>query len=212
MKKILRGTTFSFLASNVFFQLFTNGKLPGARVAFLKSKYQLLNDQLRATREVESQYLHKAKELMQLSQKQRSTIDFGEAFPSGDDNDVNRLRIDLLKHGNELQATNERIYQLDYKLEALKEEKEILQKELKRLPKKEEIDKKLKDSKEEAEALKIEIAQRSLEMKDLNEEIGSQCEQTNKLSKSIEALDKEEQDLKVSFYPYFFDNPTKNLL
>ena len=189
---------------NVFiFQLFSDGMLPGAKVAFLKSKYQELCDLLRNTREVESHYLHKAKELMQVSQKQQTVIDQGELFPSGEDNEVNRLRVDLLKHGNELQACNERIYQFDYKMEGLKEEKDILQKELKRLPKKEEIDKKFKESKEEVEALKIEIAQRSLELKDLNEEISCQDDQTAKLTKGIESLDKEEQDLKVSCNSFY---------
>jgi len=53
-------------------ELFADGKLPGARVAFLKAKYQELADLLRNTRDVESHYLHKAKELTQMSQKQLS--------------------------------------------------------------------------------------------------------------------------------------------
>ena len=65
-----------------------------------------------------------------------------------------------------------------------------------RLPKAEDIDKQLKDNKEEVDGLKSEIQQRTLELKDLSEEIYSQGEQVEKLAKVIETHEKEEQDLK----------------
>ena len=65
-------------------QLFTNGKLQGARVSFFKAKYEELADLLRTTRESESRYLYEAKDLTQKCQKQQTTIDQGEAFPAGE--------------------------------------------------------------------------------------------------------------------------------
>lgn len=117
-------------------ELFDQGKITGAKAAWLKSKYQDLVHQLKITRETESKYLHEGKELMQLVQKQQSEIEQGELFPLGTDNEVSRLRADLLKHSNELSACNERIYQLDFNLEGLNEEKRLLEREIERLPKK----------------------------------------------------------------------------
>ena len=42
------------------------------------------------------------------------------------------MRMDLLKHGNELEACNERLFTLEDTKRRLKEEKDILERELKR--------------------------------------------------------------------------------
>jgi len=176
--------------------LLSQGEITGAKAAWLKSKYQDLLKQLKVTRDTESQYLHEGKELMQLVQKQQSEIEQGELFPAGVDNDVSRLRTDLLKYGNELAACNERIYQLDYNLDGLREEKRLLEKEFEKLPKKEEIDKKVKDYSQEIEELKLDIAQRLHECKTLKDERTSRQEQTGTIKDELEELEREEQQLK----------------
>ena len=154
-------------------------------------------DKLKNTRQVESKYLHKGKELMQIVLKQQAEIEQSELFPSGEDKDVHRLRAELLKHGNELSAGNERIYQLEFKLDGLSEEKRLLEKEFSRLPKKEEVEKQMKDYSQEIEDLKVEIAQRTHEGKNLKGEFVSQGEQVHALFKEVETLERNEQALKV---------------
>ena len=176
------------------------GKITGAKAAWLKSKYQDLLKQLKVTRETESIYLHEGKELLQLVQNQQSEIEQGELFPAGVDNDVSRLRIDLLKYGNELAACNERIYQLDFNLDGLREEKRLLEKEFEKCPKKEEVDKKVKDYTQEIEELKLDIAQRLHECKTLKDEKSSQQEQTGTIRNEIRELEREEKLLKVCIY------------
>lgn len=166
----------------------------------LKSKYQELVKHLKTTREVESKYIHEGKELMQLIQKQQANIEQGELFPTGTDNEVTRLRAELLKHSNELSACNERIYQLDFKLEGLNEEKRLLEKEFQRLPKKEEIDRKIKDYTQEIEELKVDIAQRLHECKSLKEEHSTRQGQATIISSELEKLENDEQKLKVLLY------------
>jgi len=173
------------------------GNITGAKAAWLKSKYQDLLQQLKLTRETESTFLHEGKELMQLVQKQQSEIEQGELFPAGVDNDVSRLRGDLLKHGNELAACNERIYQIEFNVEGLREEKRLLEKEIERLPKKEEIDKKVKEYAQEIEELKLDIAQRFHECKSLREEQTMRKEQAELIKKDIQVFEIEEQQLKV---------------
>ena len=175
----------------------TQGKITGAKAAWLKSKYQDLLKQLKFTRETESKYLHEGKELLQLVQKQESEIEQGELFPAGVDNDASRLRTDLLKYSNELAACNERIYQLDFTLDGLKEEKRLLEYEFEKLPKKEEVDKKVKDYTQEIDELKLDIAQRLHECKTLKDERSSRKEQTGTIRVELQELDREEQQLKV---------------
>ena len=147
---------------------------------------------------------------MQIIQKQQADIEQGELFPTGTDNEVSRLRSDLLKHSNELAACNERIYQLDFKLEGLNEEKRLLEKEFQRLPKKEEIDKKIKDYTQEIEELKLDIAQRSHECRSLKDEHHSRKENIVIIGNDVEKIEKEEQQLKVlqnyNLISYNFDD------
>jgi len=177
-------------------ELFANGEISGAKAAKLKSKYQQLLDYLKVTREAESRYLVEGKELLQLTQKQYENIEEGELFPTGEDNSVNRLRTELLKHGNELAACNERIYQMEFNLDSLQEEKHLLEKEFQRLPKKEEIEKQKKDNSKDIEDLKLEVAQRVHEIKSLTDESLTRDEQFNGFLKELEQLEKEEQFLK----------------
>jgi len=176
--------------------LLTEGKITGAKAAWYKSKYQDLLQQLKLTRETESKCLHEGKELMQLVQKQQSDIEQGELFPAGVDNEANRLRADLLKSSNELAACNERIYQLDFNMNVLKEEKRLLENEFERLPKKEEIDKKIKDYTQEIEELRLDIAQRLHECKSLKDEQGTRNEQAELIHGDLEKLESDEQKLK----------------
>ncbi len=136
---------------------------------------------------------------MQDVQKQRLELEKGEAFPDVEDSEVKRLRTEWLKHTNELLAGEERLYQLEFKTDNLKEEKRLLEREYARMPKKEEIDKQVKDLEGGIEDLKIEIAQRSHEGNTLKEELQLREQQIEVLSKNVENRETEQQSLKVCF-------------
>ena len=181
-------------------QLFSNGHISGEKAARLKDKYQYLLEFLKTTRESESSLLYKAKSLIQEAQKQRSELEKGEAFPDIPDNEVKKLRTDWLKHTNELSAGDERLYQLEFKLESMREEKRILEREYSRMPKKEEIDKQANDLDTNIEELKIEIAQRSHESNNLREELALREQQLEVLSRGLEKKDVDQQALRVILF------------
>eukprot|EP00112_Aurelia_sp_Birch-Aquarium-sp1_P005509 Seg1627.3 transcript_id=Seg1627.3/GoldUCD/mRNA.D3Y31 product="Coiled-coil domain-containing protein 146" protein_id=Seg1627.3/GoldUCD/D3Y31 len=177
-------------------QLFANGQITGEKAARLKAKYQDLLEFLKTTRESESSLLYDAKSLIQEAQRQRLELEKGEAFPDIEDNEVKRLRSQWLKHNNELSAADERMYQLEFKVENLKEERRLLEREYSRRPKTDELDKQLKDLNTNIDDLRIEIAQRSHEKSNLKDELSVREHQIEVLLKNIEKKDVDQQDLK----------------
>ncbi|XP_065059412.1 coiled-coil domain-containing protein 146-like [Rhopilema esculentum] len=183
-------------AYQILDQLFSSGEISGEKAARLKAKYQDLVEFLKTTRETEASLLYNAKSLIQEVQRQRLELEKGEAFPDVEDNEVKRLRSDWLKHSNEISASEDRLSQLNFKLDGLREEKRLLLREYDRMPKKEEIDKQLQELETNSEELKIEIAQRIHEGNNLKEELTSRDQQIESLSKKIEKKEAEEQNLK----------------
>lgn len=177
-------------------ELFSQGKLAGEKVAKLKAKYTSLHERLKATREQESSLLHKAKEMHQEVQRQRAELEKGDSFPDGDNTEVNKLRQELLKHHNELAQADERQYQLEFKLEGLREEKMMLEREYSRMPKPGEIEKQVKELQKSVEELKMEIAQRTIDAKSLKEEVENRETQVNALRKEVEEDLDEQQKLR----------------
>ena len=184
---------------SIMMQLFANGQISGEKAARMKAKYQDLLEFLKVTRESESGLLYYAKSLIQEAQRQRLELEKGEAFPDVEDNEVKRLRTDWLKHSNEIAATEDRLYQLEFKIEGLKEEKRLLEREYGRMPKKDEIDKQLKDLETNVDDLKVEIAQRMHEGNNLKDELAARKQQIEVLLKKNEKKENEEQNLKVHF-------------
>lgn len=178
-------------------QLFSQGKLAGEKVAKLKAKYTSLHERLKATREQESSLLHKAKEMHQEVQRQRVELEKGDSFPDGDNTEVNKLRQELLKHHNELAQADERQYQLEFKLEGLREEKMMLERDYSRMPKPGEIEKQVTELQKSVEELKVEIAQRTIDAKSLKEEVENRETQVNELRKEVEGDLEEQQKLRV---------------
>lgn len=177
-------------------ELFSQGKLAGEKVAKLKAKYTSLHERLKATREQESSLLHKAKEMHQEVQRQRAELEKGDSFPDGDNTEVNKLRQELLKHHNELAQADERQYQLEFKLEGLREEKMMLERDYARMPKPGEIEKQVKELQKSVEELKVEIAQRTIDCKSLKEEVENREVQVNALKKEVEDDLEEQQNLR----------------
>jgi len=179
--------------------LFSQGKIAGEKVAKLKSKYTSLHEKLTATREQESSLLRQAKEMHQEVQRQRGELEKGDNFPDGDNTEVNKLRQELLKYHNELAQADERQYQLEFKLEGLKEEKIMLEREYSRMPKPGEIEKQQKELQKSIDDLKKEVAQRTVDIKGLKEELESREEKVNVIRKEIDEDLESQQSLRVSY-------------
>jgi predicted nucleic acid-binding Zn-ribbon protein len=167
-------------------------------VAKLKAKYTSLHEKLKGTREQETAFLHQAKEMHQEVQRQRAELEKGDNFPDGDNTEVNKLRQELLKHHNELAQADERQYQLEFKLEGLKEEKIMLEREYSRMPKPGEIEKQQKDLQKSIDDLKKEVAQRTVDIKGLKEELVNRDVKINAIKKEIDEDLENQQSLRVS--------------
>ncbi|KAM3924189.1 coiled-coil domain-containing protein 146 [Leptodactylus fuscus] len=152
-------------------ELFANGKIPGTRVAELKAKYTFLNETLKSIQESEIQLLQDAKRFTYLLEQQQHELEKADQFPEGSNTEVSRMRQQLLKYNNDLNGAEEREYSLQYKLECLKEEKRLLEREYERIPKSGELEKRAKLLKESSDELQKENTQRILEIKALKEDL-----------------------------------------
>ena len=70
-----------------------------------------------STRDHEANLLTQAKEFTAEMERQRSELEKADNFPEAYNSEVSKLRQQLLKHHNELAQSDEKQYQLDYKIE-----------------------------------------------------------------------------------------------
>ncbi|XP_069484152.1 coiled-coil domain-containing protein 146 [Ambystoma mexicanum] len=177
-------------------ELFASGKIPGTRVAELKSKYKVLHETLKSIQESEIQLLQDAKGYtVELEQQQRE-LEKADQFPEVLDSEVSNMRVQLLKYRNDLNAIEQREYQMKYKLDYLLEEKKQLQRECERIPKSTDVEKKTKVLKQNCEELTKENAQRRLEIKALKEDVSFKQKQIQKEQKDIEKKIEQQEILK----------------
>ncbi|XP_069834159.1 coiled-coil domain-containing protein 146 [Dendropsophus ebraccatus] len=175
-------------------ELFLAGKIPGTRVAELKAKYSLLYETLKSIQESEIQLLQDAKHFTYRLEKQQHELEKADQFPEGSNSEVSRMRQQLLKYNNDLNESEEREYQLQYKLECLREEKRLLEREYERIPKIGELEKRAKLVKETSEELQKENTQRILEIKALKEDLALKEKDIQKEQTELEKI-KEQQEL-----------------
>ena len=131
-------------------------------------------------------------------QRQRAELEKGDNFPDGDNTEVNKLRQELLKHHNELAQADERQYQLEFKLDGLKEEKIMLEREYSRMPKPGEIEKQQKELQKSTDDLKKEVAQRIVDIKGLKEEVENREGKISAIRKEVDEALENQQTLRVS--------------
>ncbi|XP_071960472.1 coiled-coil domain-containing protein 146-like [Antedon mediterranea] len=177
-------------------ELFQEGKLTGTEVAQLKSKYTHLHKILASTRDSESKFLQAAKESSTILEKQNAELEKADNFPDSSNTEVTKYRMQLLKHRNEFDQSEERKYQYEFQKESLKEEKRMLEREYDRLPKKDEIEKQTKELTKSIEDLRVEIAQRKLEAKNLREELETKNRQVMIEKKELENTTEKVEKLK----------------
>ncbi|KAM4748551.1 coiled-coil domain-containing protein 146 [Rhinophrynus dorsalis] len=167
-------------------ELFMSGKIPGPRAAELKGKYTLLYKTLKSLQESEIQLLEDAKNYTSQLEEQHRELEKAELLPEESNTEVSRMRQQLLKYHNDLTQAEEREYSLQYKLECLQEEKRLLEREYKRIPKAGEIKKRITILKENIEELQKENTQRRLEIKALKEDVEAKQKETQKQQKELE--------------------------
>ncbi|XP_072026353.1 coiled-coil domain-containing protein 146-like [Amphiura filiformis] len=177
-------------------ELFQQGRLTGTKVAQLKAKYTDLHRMLARTRDSESHLLQNAKHSTNTLEKQNMELEKADNFPESSNTETSKMRMQLLKHNNEINQSDERNYQFEFKIENLQEEKKMLEREYNRLPKKEEIEKQTKELNKQIEDLRIEIGQRKLEAKNLREELGTRDRQIELENKELETFIEEQENLK----------------
>ncbi|XP_074646441.1 coiled-coil domain-containing protein 146-like [Tubulanus polymorphus] len=176
--------------------LFQEGKITGTRVAMLKAKYTELHETLKNSRENETSLLQQAKRHTNQLEGQKAELEKADNFPESSNSEVSKLREQLLKHYNELAQSEEREYQLEYKIECLKEEKKMVEREYSRMPKAGEVEKKIKELQASHDELRKEIAQRQIESKNLREDLDQKSRQNQLSSKELETTIEELEKLK----------------
>ncbi|XP_075064841.1 coiled-coil domain-containing protein 146 isoform X2 [Mixophyes fleayi] len=167
-------------------ELFAAGKIPGTRVAELKAKYTFLLETLKSIQESEIQLLQDAKRFTYKLEQQQHELEKADQFPEGSNTEVSRMRQQLLKYNNDLNEAEEREYHLHYKLECLREEKRLLEREYERIPKIGELEKRAKLLKETSDELQKENTQRILEIKALKEDLSSKEREIQREQKEVE--------------------------
>ncbi|XP_046358151.2 coiled-coil domain-containing protein 146-like isoform X1 [Haliotis rufescens] len=180
-------------------ELFQQGKLTGTKVALLKSKYTELHETLKNSRLNETTLLRQAKDYTSDLEKQRAELEKGDNFPESSNTEVTKLREQFLKYNNDLVETEERQYQLEYKLESLTEEKKIIEREYERLPKQGEIEKKIKQLQTACDEMRKEIGQSQNEAKNLREDLETNQRQLGLDNKEYEELTEKLEKLKLDY-------------
>ncbi|XP_044136084.1 coiled-coil domain-containing protein 146 isoform X2 [Bufo gargarizans] len=175
-------------------ELFATGKIPGTRVAELKAKYGLLYEILKSIQESEIQLLQDAKRFTYLLEQQQHELEKADQFPEGSNTEVSRMRHQLLKYNNDLNEAEEREYRLQYKLECLREEKRLLEREYERIPKTGEVEKRAKLLKEASDELKKENTQRILEIKAMKEDLALKEREIQREQAELEKI-REQQEI-----------------
>ncbi|XP_030072255.1 coiled-coil domain-containing protein 146 [Microcaecilia unicolor] len=177
-------------------ELFSTGKLPGTKVAKLKAKYTLLHDTLKRIQDSEIQLLQDAKRFTIELEQQRRELQKADDFPAVVKTEGANLRKQLFKYQNEYAQAKEREHNMQYKLNRLQEEKEILEREYERIPNLAELEKKAKMLKDTCEDLRKESSQRKLEIKALKEDLEFKQKQVLKEQEELKIVLEEQNSLK----------------
>ncbi|KAL6473628.1 hypothetical protein MHYP_G00171890 [Metynnis hypsauchen] len=167
-------------------ELFSMGKISGAKVARLKASFNLLHGTLRSCQESELNLLQEAKHFRAELERQQQELEKAELFPEGQDTEVSRMRQQLLQFHNKLRESEDREYQMQYQLECLWEDKICLEKEYESQPKPVEQETRYLALKESCDEMRKEIAQRRQEIRSLTEDMEARHKQMQKEQRELE--------------------------
>lgn len=152
--------------------LYKEGLLSSTKVSYLKQKYTELHKALSETRNnviklneehtFNTSNMHRITEQLEKANKYPKNIVM--------ETEASKLRETLLRYKNRHAEVEERLYHLEFKIECMKDEREILEKNASRLPKEEELEEKAKDMQKSQEEMKKEIFRKRQELKQLQED------------------------------------------
>uniref|UniRef100_A0A1I8FN67 Reverse transcriptase domain-containing protein n=1 Tax=Macrostomum lignano TaxID=282301 RepID=A0A1I8FN67_9PLAT len=196
--------------------MFNQGKLTGTEVAIFKAKYMQLFEFLKRSRDSEFQLLQQAKQHTLELEHQRAELGKQDNFPDNVSSEAEKFRETLLKYNNELLLTEERVYDFEYKIQCLKEERDILKREYDRIPKADDIEKRRKQLEQDTVELQDDISKRIREQKKTTEAKRELEQQTAELREELEKvkeyLDQKKSDLiKVSGLPNQLNKETERV-
>ncbi|XP_039219768.1 coiled-coil domain-containing protein 146 isoform X1 [Crotalus tigris] len=177
-------------------EVFYAGKIPGTRLAELKAKYALLHNTLVSLQESEIQLLQDAKRFTVKLEEQQQELEKAEQFPESATSEVSKLRQQYLRYFNEYNAIQEREFEIQYRLNSLLEDKKLIEKEYRKIPKSSDADKKIKALRDSCEDLRKETTQRRQEIKTLKDDLFARHKRLTKEHKELEELFRKQEELK----------------
>jgi hypothetical protein len=183
-------------AFHVLDALFNEGKLTATKLMLLKEKYTELHESLKNKRNNEQRLLQQAKEFANTLARQKVELDKAEMFPDNSNTEMSRLRQNLLSYHNDLAETEERQYQLDYKIRCLEEDRKMVEKDYNRVPKQAETEKRIEELRVMGVELRKEISHRTQEIKSLKEDLEINIRQNQLKAKELEAAHEQIDTLK----------------
>jgi chromosome segregation ATPase len=145
------------------------------------------------SKENETRLLKESKEYLKKLDENKSVLQKVEAFPDNLTTEVLKLRAQYLKYENDSACSEERLYNLDYKLAGLEEDKNLLEREYARMPKPHELERRIDQLTQQNKDLTREITQRKEEISDLkrliydkNAHLDAQRKEYKELVESVE--------------------------
>lgn len=153
---------------------------------------------LKRSKENEARLIKESKDYMKKLEENKEILQKAEAFPDNLTNEVLKLRAQYLKCENDTACSDERLYNLEYKLSGLAEDKNILDREYTRMPKPHELEQRIEILTHQNMELSREINQRKEEINDLKQLIydkNTQLESKRKEYKDlIESVENHKND------------------
>uniref|UniRef100_A0A670J3H1 Coiled-coil domain containing 146 n=1 Tax=Podarcis muralis TaxID=64176 RepID=A0A670J3H1_PODMU len=165
-------------------------------MAELKAKYTVLHDTLVSLQEAEIQLLQDAKRFTVEIEQQEQILETTDQFPEGYSSEVTKLRQQYLRYVNEYNAIQEREYEIQYKLNSLREDKNLIEREYKRMPKATDADKRMKALRESCEELRKETTHRRQEIRALKDDLSLRHKRLTKDQKELEELFRKQEEIK----------------
>lgn len=145
------------------------------------------------SRENETKLLRESKHCIQQLELNKDILQKADAFPDNLTSEVLKLRAQYLKYENDASCSEERLYNLEYKQSGLEDDKNILKREYNRMPKPQELERRIEQLKAQNNEISKEITQRQEEIKELNQTIadknGAIETRKKELKEALEAVE-----------------------
>ncbi|XP_034433995.1 coiled-coil domain-containing protein 146 isoform X1 [Hippoglossus hippoglossus] len=169
-------------------ELLLLGKISQSKATRLKSSYRRLSNTLKSAQDCELQRLEEAKrsraELERLHTELERTEE--QSISEEPESEVKELRQQLLRAYNELRAAENTQYNTQLRLKCLWEEKRYLERESETQLKPAELESRIKALQDKNEDLRIEVAQRQVEVRSLTEDVETHEAQILREQKELE--------------------------